>query len=241
MQGFKYGLLVLPSREGLSAPLRMDDSTELVPTTLDALIDKKQTKHWREWVGSIEWKQLTEADALVITRIPSDTPEVMDGESQKLQGRAVTSWFAYLLAEPHPFTRGRGWILSGPCENGNRGGRLLDVKVFSREELTSPFYSELNEFWDSRGDRPQALKARTDPRRTGPGGSQMLKRSPRHGSRRQPLRVPAADHTGPGGSSAYGSWRQLTRVLAADHTGLGGRAAARFVSDQAEFSAGSVA
>src|SRR5258708_14707678 len=99
MQGFKYGLLVLPSREGLSAPLRMDDSTELVPTTLDALIDKKQTKHWREWVGSIEWKQLTEADALVITRIPSDTPEVMDGGSQKLQGRAVTSWFAYLLAE----------------------------------------------------------------------------------------------------------------------------------------------
>jgi hypothetical protein len=152
MQGFKYGLLVLPSREGLSAPLRMDDSTELVPTTLDALIDKKQTKHWREWVGSIEWKQLSEADALVITRIPSDTPEVMDGESQKLQGRAVTSWFAYLLAEPHPFTRGKGWILSGPCESGSRGGRLLDVKVLSREELTSPFYSELNEFWDSRGD-----------------------------------------------------------------------------------------
>jgi hypothetical protein len=152
MPGFKYGLLVLPSREGLTAPLRMDDSTELVPTTLDALIDKKQTKHWREWVGSIEWKQLTEADALVITRIPSDTPEVMDGESQKLQGRAVTSWFAYLLAEPHPFTRGRGWILSGPCESGSRGGRLLDVKVLSREELTSPFYSELNEFWDSRGE-----------------------------------------------------------------------------------------
>jgi hypothetical protein len=28
MSGFKYGLLVLPSREGLSAPVRMKGSTE---------------------------------------------------------------------------------------------------------------------------------------------------------------------------------------------------------------------
>lgn len=86
-------MLVLPSREGLAAPIRMNDITELVPAKLDTLIDAGQTKHWREWIGSIEWKQLVGADALVITRIPSDTPEVMDGETQKLQGRAVTSWF----------------------------------------------------------------------------------------------------------------------------------------------------
>jgi hypothetical protein len=108
MTGFKYGLLVLPSREGLAAPMRMNDNTELVPTKLEILIDKEQTKHWREWIGSIEWKQLVRADALVITRIRSNTPEIMDGETQELQGRAVTSWFAYLLAEPHPFTQGQG-------------------------------------------------------------------------------------------------------------------------------------
>jgi hypothetical protein len=36
MPGFKYGLLVLASREGLSAPVRMSDSTELVAATLDS-------------------------------------------------------------------------------------------------------------------------------------------------------------------------------------------------------------
>ena len=149
--GFKYGMLVLPSREGLADPTRMNDNTELLPATLDTLIDAEQTRHWREWIGSIEWKQLVGADALVITRISSETPEVMDGETQKLQARAVTSWFAYLLAEPHPFTRGKGWILSGPCAGGTPGGRLLGVRSLAREDLASPFYSELNEYWDSRG------------------------------------------------------------------------------------------
>src|SRR5205085_3768990 len=127
MQGFKYGLLILPSREGLAARVRMNDTTELVPAKLDTVMDMTGVKHWSEWIGSIEWKQLVGADALVITRIPSETPEVMDGETQKLQARAVTSWFAYLLAEPHPFTRGKAWILSGPCAGPTPGGRLLDV------------------------------------------------------------------------------------------------------------------
>lgn len=152
MTGFKYGMLVLPSREGLAARVRMNDATELVPAKLDTLIDAAETKHWREWIGSIEWKQLIGADALVITRISSETPEVMDGETQKLQAHAVTSWFPYLLAEPHPFTRGKGWILSGACAGGTPGGRLLGVKTLAREELASPFYSELNEYCDSRGN-----------------------------------------------------------------------------------------
>lgn len=152
MLGFNYGLLVLPSCEGLKAPVSLTDGTELVPETFGSLVDKKQTGHWREWVGSIEWKQLTESDALVIARIRSDTPGVLDAESQMLQRRAVTSWFAYLLAQPHPFTRGKAWIPSGPCESGDRAGSFLDVKVLSREELERPFYPDLNEFWDSRGD-----------------------------------------------------------------------------------------
>jgi hypothetical protein len=152
MPGFKYGMLVLPSREGLASPLRMNDKTELVPATLDTLIGKDETKHWRDWIGSVEWKQLVAAHALVVTRIPSDTPEVMDGETQKLQARAVTNWFAYLLAEPHPFTRGKAWILSGPCDSGTAGGRLLGVRTLAREELASPFYTERDEYWASRGN-----------------------------------------------------------------------------------------
>jgi hypothetical protein len=152
MSGFKYGMLVLPSREGIAACVRMNDTTELVPAKLDTVMDLTQAKHWGEWIGSIEWKQLVGADALVITRIPSDTPELMDGETQQLQARAVTSWFSSLLADPHPFTRGKAWILSGPCAGLTPGGRLLDVRSLAREELVSPFFSELNEYWDSLGN-----------------------------------------------------------------------------------------
>ena len=71
-------MLVLPSREGLAARMRINDNTELLPANLDTLINAEQTKHRREWIGSIEWKQLVGADTLVITRISSETPEVMD-------------------------------------------------------------------------------------------------------------------------------------------------------------------
>jgi hypothetical protein len=37
------------------------------------LLETKGRGHWRERVGSLEWKQLTDAGALVITGIPFET------------------------------------------------------------------------------------------------------------------------------------------------------------------------
>lgn len=56
--------------------------------------------HWKEWLGSLAWKQV-ERSQTFITWMPTERPDVLDGENKELmQKNIICAWFSMLLASP---------------------------------------------------------------------------------------------------------------------------------------------
>ncbi len=78
--------------------------------------------HWREWIGSIRAEEIEGCNLVLLAKMPSSSPEVLDGENQLLKTRVWTFYRGLLLAST--FTPAHPPILfSGSRENGSFGVR----------------------------------------------------------------------------------------------------------------------
>lgn len=78
--------------------------------------------HWREWLGSIRADQIKNCNLALLSKMPSEVPEVLDGENQLLQRRAWGFYQGLLLSST--FTPSHPPILlTGSRHDGEIGVR----------------------------------------------------------------------------------------------------------------------
>ncbi|WP_157100211.1 hypothetical protein [Rhodoplanes sp. Z2-YC6860] len=82
---------------------------------------------WREWLGSIKAEEVESSNLLLMSKLPSKTPEILDGENRDLK-HIVSAFYVGLLLSSHFATSHKPVILSGSKRNGELN--LRDVGDF---------------------------------------------------------------------------------------------------------------
>lgn len=92
--GEKYALIGIEVKIEESIPFR-----EIVPG-LWAWTDQRLDvpAHWREWIGSIRSEEIEGCNLVLLSKMPSATPGVLDAENQLLQRRVWGFYVALLLS-----------------------------------------------------------------------------------------------------------------------------------------------
>ena len=81
--------------------------------------------HWREWLGAIRTEEVEGSDLFLLSKAPSQTPDVLDGENVELKRRAGHFYSGLLLASP--FAPAHSPVmLSGSRRDGEIGVRSQD-------------------------------------------------------------------------------------------------------------------
>jgi hypothetical protein len=125
--GEKYALIGLEVKIEHAVPFR-----ELAPglwAWTDQSLDVPV--HWREWLGSIRANQIKDCNLALLSKMPSQTPGVLDGENQLLQRRAWGFYVGLLLSST--FTPSHPPILL----TGTRRDGEIDVRQESTIDITS--------------------------------------------------------------------------------------------------------
>jgi hypothetical protein len=113
--GIKYAALLIPTGRDQERDVRQFTSDIItwrgkLPDHMDASAD---VQHWREWIGSLAWDALMGEQRIVLASMPSERPEVLDAESQKLESRLNLTWYAYVLAAPSGGCHGQSRLVGG--------------------------------------------------------------------------------------------------------------------------------
>lgn len=78
----KYGLLVI---SGLFHEMPEKFESILPPDVrITADLDLPEADHWKEWIGTIGWEEIEEAELYLLKRLPSKTPDILDNENDGL-------------------------------------------------------------------------------------------------------------------------------------------------------------
>lgn len=138
--GFNYAALILPHVGGPPEPQEIVPGKETFVGRVSSLLDAKDLKHWREWLGTVAWERLDASSRIVIARGRTETPGVIDAEMERLRGRVSTSWRAFLLCDPDPKTDTGATDLTGEAASGELGSRLLGIRQASKYDRVAPLW-----------------------------------------------------------------------------------------------------
>lgn len=118
--GEKFALM------GLEVQLDRDVSHFNIPGGLTVLHDADfdLPEHWREWLDSLRAEDVASCNLFLLAKSPSDRPEVLDGENQRLSA-VVGDWFMGLMLETDFATSDALFIASGSRKDGE-----VDVREF---------------------------------------------------------------------------------------------------------------
>ncbi len=92
--------------DSLSKPLSLGDGLWTLPKHPFSL-----DKHWREWIGKIKAEKVDRCNLFFLAVIPSDRPDVLDGENQMLQRRLNRLLYGLLLQGIPDYVD--GFVLTG--------------------------------------------------------------------------------------------------------------------------------
>lgn len=81
-------------------------------------------EHWKEWIGSLQVDRLTECDLFVVAVGPSETPDILDQENQKLERCAQGVYWGLVFADFFRCT-GEPITLTGANREGKVDARSL--------------------------------------------------------------------------------------------------------------------
>jgi hypothetical protein len=141
-RGFKYAALMLPTQSGPKASRVVHEGKETFFGKISSLVPAGELKHWREWLGSIAWRDIDTENRFVVLRASASAPSVLDLDNQRLLGKVTNSWRAFLLAEQHVNMEGSSWLLSGEAAGDQAGSSLVSVRTASRlDAVVRPFYA----------------------------------------------------------------------------------------------------
>lgn len=121
--GFKFACVALNNAgidRNLQGEMRLGEDTWAVfgpPFQLD--------DHWREWMGSVQLEHLERASLTIIVAMPSNTPNILDGENRLLRERVLSLFYSLLLVEV--FRQEGGLILTGASPDGKIAVRQVSM------------------------------------------------------------------------------------------------------------------
>ncbi len=139
--GYKYGALVFSPPPGPKEPTRMFAGKETFEGNLLALVPEGEQGHWSKWVGTVAWGAIKRATRIVLARVPSERPLVVDDENERLLSQVRSAWAAYLLSGGCEYG-GEAWVLSGQAGGATHGTPLLSIRSFQpMDSAVSPFYA----------------------------------------------------------------------------------------------------
>jgi hypothetical protein len=104
----KYALLVIPQ---VWHKLPENFTSQLNTETILATSLELPDTHWKEWLGSLMWEEITEANLYLIVKSPSNNPDIQDHEEENLKNKAAYWW--HLLKLTGSFKMEEPIILTG--------------------------------------------------------------------------------------------------------------------------------
>lgn len=152
--GHKYALLLLGDVL-IEKDLEFAPDVDLITTTLSELVDRDRTAHWERWLGELAWRDASTRQSMLLTRVPTDRPGVLDADNQKAIRRLEQCWYGLHLAEPRigrptgPFR-----YLSGASADTRR---LADVRS------TGEFRESVQALCLDTAEYHEHISARPDP------------------------------------------------------------------------------
>jgi hypothetical protein len=112
-QNDKYGLLAIP---GLFHELPEDFSATFPPDVhVTTRLNLPEATHWKEWIGTIGWGEIEEAELFLIKRLPSQAPDMFDSKNTDLVKDLLCWW--NLLKIVGSFRVRRPILLTGAYRN----------------------------------------------------------------------------------------------------------------------------
>ena len=124
-EGEKYALVALAVSLDNAVPLQ-----QMTPNHW-AFADERfdMPPHWRAWLGTIRTQEVEGSNLFLLSKVPSQTPDILDGENVELKRRAGHFYSGLLLASP--FAPAHSPV------NRSRPGRLETVRttVMRRNEM----------------------------------------------------------------------------------------------------------
>lgn len=88
--------------------------------------------HWKEWLGTIRVEEVEASNLFLVSKLRSQTPDILDGENVSLQ-RLVSLFYAGLLLSSPFSTAHKPVILTGSCRNGE-----VDIRQQGEFEIPTP-------------------------------------------------------------------------------------------------------
>jgi hypothetical protein len=150
VDGFKYALMAFRSGGRSEPRIELAPKLWTFPGDVGELFEKAEIAHWRGWVGTLNWRNLEDADQLVMVCGPSKTAEVLDGENESMLARLGRARSARLLTGPNGFNWGESWLLTGEARGAGPADGVKTIRSFgSGKTIVRPFYSSpgREEFW----------------------------------------------------------------------------------------------
>ena len=127
-EGEKYAFV------GLSVNVEQNVPRGLIAPNLWAATGPQfeMPSHWREWLGTIRTEEVEAANLLLLSKIKSERPDVLDGENQSLQHLVSLFYVALLLASRFS-TAEKPVLLTGSRRNGE-----IDIRQQADFEIPIP-------------------------------------------------------------------------------------------------------
>lgn len=130
----KYSILLFPS--GIYFPKNIheysfDEQTALKYATLEQILSAEQLKHWKEWLGEVEWERMKRFNVQVRSWVPTSTPGVLDKDNQTLFQKSSAWWDALTLTLPLIIS-GKPIVASGDGVWDGQAIAFSDVRQISR-------------------------------------------------------------------------------------------------------------
>lgn len=146
-QGIKYAVLLFSGHGSAEADCKLADDLTTWKGTLADYIDANEVSHWKEWIGTMKWDSLMKRQQLLLTSMPSERPEVSDGETERLTERLVVAYYAYLLASPSFGCHGAFQHVSGQAQSFDPQLRLQSIRGLGDfKRIERPFYRQRQAF-----------------------------------------------------------------------------------------------
>jgi len=119
--GEKYAVIALAVK--LDDPVPLQQMTPHHWAFADARFD--MPTHWREWLGTIRTEEVENSDLFLLSKVRSQAPEIVDGETAELKRRAGHFYAGLLLASPFAPAH-KPVMLAGYRQNGEINVRSQD-------------------------------------------------------------------------------------------------------------------
>jgi hypothetical protein len=123
-----YSLFPIP----LDPNFNFDDSTRFFKGSLKEAIETSESKHWKEWIGSLAWDQITQDNCIILTSVPTEKPSVLDEENKNLSNKLFDVYRVLPLVQPLYYPHNEIITLTGAGKLENGELRFFDVREVSR-------------------------------------------------------------------------------------------------------------